>query len=163
MSSKRQLVEDLQELMASLGAANAINRPTPWLNVDLSMAQLKALIVLHHLGTGRVGEVARTLALSPNATTAVLDHLETEGYLRRQVDPSDRRAVLVGLTEAGTECVTLLLSANVRAFGEVLDGLSVEDLSALRQGMAALHRAVLNLGEQARGVDDALAPVEALL
>ncbi|MCK9485144.1 MAG: MarR family transcriptional regulator [Dehalococcoidia bacterium] len=143
MTSKTNLVQEIQALMSALGAANATTRPTPWLNLDLSMTQLKALIVLHHLGAVRVGAVARAVALSPNATTAVLDHLVDEGYARRDPDPADRRAVLVGLTEGGADYVTTLLSANMRAFGEVLEHLSTEELEALRQGMAALQRATL--------------------
>jgi len=138
MATRNQLVEELQQLMTALSTASAATRPTPWLNVDLSMVQLKALVVLHHRGIVRVGEVAHTLSLSPNATTAVLDRLEDEGMIRRRPDPSDRRAVLVGLTDEGTGWVEQLLSANFRAFGEVLVHLSAADLAALRQGMAAL-------------------------
>jgi len=140
MTSRRHLVEDLQRLMATLGPAGAATRPTPWLNVDLSMPQLKALMVLHYRGAVRVGEVAHMLGMSPNATTTVLDRLEGEDLVRRQLDPSDRRAVLVDLTESGTNWITRLLSANARDFGEVLDQLSVSDLQALHQGMTALGR-----------------------
>lgn len=140
MASRKHLVDDLQRLIATLGVASAATRPTPWLNVDLSMPQLKALMVLYHRGIVRVGEVARMLGLSPNATTAVLDRLEGEGLARRQADPTDRRAVLVELTEAGTAWIRELLSANARDFAELLDQLSLSDLEALHQGMAALSR-----------------------
>ena len=140
MASRKHLVDDLQRLIATLGVASAATRPTPWLNVDLSMPQLKALMVLYHRGIVRVGEVARMLGLSPNATTAVLDRLEGEGLARRQADPTDRRAVLVELTEAGTAWIRELLSAKSRAFAELLDQLSLSDLEALHQGMAALSR-----------------------
>lgn len=140
MASRRDLVENIQRLMATLGAATAATRPTPWLNVDLSMPQLKALMVLHHRGIVRVGEVAHMLGMSPNATTAVLDRLEEEGLAGRRADPSDRRAVLVGLTEAGTAWITELLSANARDFAGVLDQISTSDLQALHQGMTAVSR-----------------------
>lgn len=140
MPSRRNLVEEIQRLMTGLATASAATRPTPWLNVDLSMPQLKALMVLHDRGAVRVGEIAQRLAMSPNATTAVLDRLEDEALIRRQPDPSDRRAVLVGLTERGTHWITELLAANVRAFGEVLEQLEESDLFALHQGMTALRQ-----------------------
>lgn len=149
MASRKHLVDDLQRLIATLGVASAATRPTPWLNVDLSMPQLKALMVLYHRGIVRVGEVARMLGLSPNATTAVLDRLEGEGLARRQADPTDRRAVLVELTEAGSTWIRELLSANARDFAELLDQLSLSDLEALHQGMAALSR-VLPSSDAAR-------------
>ena len=83
------------------------------------------------------------LAMSPNATTALLDRLEDEGLSQRQPDPTDRRAVLVGLTERGNEWITNLLSANVRDFGELLDELTVAELQALHLGMSAVNRVLL--------------------
>ncbi len=97
-------------------------------------------MVLQHLGIVRVGEVAHMLGMSPNSTTAVLDRLEEEGLAGRRAAPSDRRAVLVGLPEAGIGWITELLSANARAFGEVLDQISTSDLQALHQGMTAVSR-----------------------
>jgi DNA-binding MarR family transcriptional regulator len=136
------MVADLQRLIAGLGTAGAAMRPTLWLHVDLSMPQLKALIVLHHRGTVRVGEVAHMLTMSPNTTTAVLDRLEDQGLIRRRPDPTDRRAVLVALTERGGEWVAELLSASAQDFGEVLEQLSLSDLRALHQGVTALSRAL---------------------
>ncbi|RJQ07815.1 MAG: MarR family transcriptional regulator [Dehalococcoidia bacterium] len=140
MASREHLVEDIQRLMTTAATASAGTRPMPWLAVDLSMAQLKALMVLHARGIVRVGEVAHMLAMSPNATTAVLDRLEEEGLTQRQPDPTDRRAVLVGLTQHGSEWITELLSANVRDFGELLGELTVAELQALHFGMSAVNR-----------------------
>lgn len=148
MTSRQTLVSDLQQLMASLGTATAATRPTPWLNVDLSMPQLKALMALQHRGIVRVGEVAHMLGMSPNATTAVLDRLEDEGLVRRQPDRTDRRAVLVDLTDRGSELVSELLSANARDFGEVLQQLPLSDLQALHQGISALNRVLIESSNQ---------------
>jgi len=150
MPSRQNLVEELQRLMTRLATASVATRPTPWLNVDLSMPQLKALMALHDRGAVRVGEVAHMLAMSANATTAVLDRLEDEALIRRQLDPSDRRAVLVELTEHGTDWITELLAANVRAFTDVLEQLEEPDLFALHQGMAALS-AVLEQRRELEG------------
>lgn len=140
MATRQALVEDLQRLITHMGASGAASRPSPWLTVDLSMPQLKALMVLHHRGTLRVGEVARLLGLSPNATTTVLDRLEDDHLVQRRPDPSDRRAVLVGLTDTGEQWIAELLSANAQDFGQVLAQLSTEDLQALHQGLLAFSR-----------------------
>ena len=47
------------------------------------------------------GALARDLDLSSGATTSRLDRLEDAGYIRRLPDPSDRRGVLVELTDEG--------------------------------------------------------------
>jgi DNA-binding MarR family transcriptional regulator len=47
------------------------------------------------------GSLASDLELSSGAMTSRLDRLEQRGYIRRLPDPSDRRAVLVELTDEG--------------------------------------------------------------
>ena len=43
--------------------------------------------------------------MTPQAMGEVVDELEELGYVRREPDPSDRRAKLVILTQRGRECV----------------------------------------------------------
>jgi DNA-binding MarR family transcriptional regulator len=53
----------------------------------------------------RVNELAREVALSPTAMSRFVDRVEAAGYVRREPDPTDRRALRVVITDAG---VTLL-------------------------------------------------------
>jgi DNA-binding MarR family transcriptional regulator len=53
----------------------------------------------------RVNELARDVVLSPTAMSRFVDRVEAAGYVRREPDPEDRRALRVGITPAG---VTLL-------------------------------------------------------
>jgi DNA-binding MarR family transcriptional regulator len=48
-----------------------------------------------------VGELARRVSLSQGTVTGVLDRLEKRGLVERSRSDSDRRRVLVRLTEAG--------------------------------------------------------------
>ncbi len=48
-------------------------------------------------------DIARKLVLSRGGTTKVIDRLEEFGYVERKPDPSDRRATIVEITEAGRE------------------------------------------------------------
>ena len=45
------------------------------------------------------GDLARASGLTTGAVTAVIDRLETGGWVRRRSDPSDRRRVVVELTD----------------------------------------------------------------
>ena len=49
----------------------------------------------------RVNELAREVVLSPTAMSRFVDRVEAAGYVRREPDPADRRALQVVLTEAG--------------------------------------------------------------
>lgn len=142
MRNREDLIEDIKEAVTAFMTASAATRATPWLDLDLSLPQLKAIFALQHMGPVRVGEISHVLGLSPNATTAVLDRLEQHDLVSRQPDPADRRAVLVGLTRHGHEQVADLQSSNLRHLGDLLARLSEEELHALERGMSALNRVI---------------------
>ena len=49
----------------------------------------------------RVNQLAREVVLSPPAMSRFVDRVEAAGYVRREPDPDDRRALRVVLTDAG--------------------------------------------------------------
>ncbi|HVR82272.1 MAG TPA: MarR family transcriptional regulator [Luteimonas sp.] len=52
-------------------------------------------------GTAGVTDLARAAQLHPGAMTRLLDKLEARGIVTRVVDPDDRRALHIHLTDAG--------------------------------------------------------------
>lgn len=74
------------------------------------------------------------LMLSSAGITSRLDRLERRGLVRRTRHPSDRRGVLVDLTDDGRSVLNEAVAANTRTERELLAGLDaheVEDLAAL--------------------------------
>ncbi len=51
----------------------------------------------------RVKELAEEVVLSPTAMSRFVDRVEAAGCVRREPDPSDRRALQVTLTDEGVE------------------------------------------------------------
>ncbi len=49
----------------------------------------------------RMGDLAEALGVTPRNITTIVDGLEREGLLARRPDPTDRRAILLELTEKG--------------------------------------------------------------
>jgi len=49
----------------------------------------------------RVNELAREVVLSPTAMSRFVDRVEAAGYVRREPDPADRRALQVVITDEG--------------------------------------------------------------
>lgn len=68
---------------------------------DLTFSQFIAIKKLA-TGTASVTDLARAADLNPGAMTRLLDKLEARGLLVRDADPSDRRALHIHLTDAGT-------------------------------------------------------------
>lgn len=70
---------------------------------ELSVPRGRVLGVMAHALPGRVrmGDLSAALGVTPRNVTTIVDGLEREGLLTRQPDPSDRRAILLELTEKG--------------------------------------------------------------
>src|SRR5215207_1690326 len=63
----------------------------------------------------RLTELARGANMTPQAMGELVDELEQLGYVERRPDPTDRRAKLIMLTEAGRQCV----SAGINSIGDI--------------------------------------------
>jgi DNA-binding MarR family transcriptional regulator len=81
---------------------------------------------LTQLGLGQL------LALDKTAVTAVLDQLESSGWIVRTVDPNDRRARRPEITRAGRALVTKSRVDVQEAEQAVLAELSDEEVQTLR-------------------------------
>jgi len=66
---------------------------------DLSMTEMLVLWKMHTRECRRVGELVDDLGLSPSTLTGILDRLTLAGWLAREDDPADRRAVVMRRTE----------------------------------------------------------------
>jgi len=71
----------------------------------LSLPQYHLLEALRGAAERTVGELAEAAGVAPPTATRMLDCLARDGYVTRRHSESDRRAVLVALTPAGTEAV----------------------------------------------------------
>ena len=112
-----------------------------WLDIDLPMPQLKALIVVYgnESTSMRMGQLASALGVAFSTATGVVDRLVEQGLLVRQVDPDDRRLVVVGLTERGHETVERPYRESQRRFAAVLEHLDLEELEVVRRGLGLIH------------------------
>jgi DNA-binding MarR family transcriptional regulator len=70
---------------------------------ELSVPRARLLAVVSEAGQElvRMGDLAEALGVTPRNITTIVDGLEREGVLARRPDPTDRRAILLELTEKG--------------------------------------------------------------
>lgn len=71
------------------------------------------------------------LMLSSAGITSRLDRLEHRGYVKRSRHPSDRRGVLVSLTDAGRKVLEQAVDADAAGEQELLSALTKQDRRAL--------------------------------
>lgn len=68
---------------------------------DLSVNQLAVLFTLTRMGTTTIGDLAAEEKVQPPSMTRTVNCLVEKGLVRRQTLESDRRVVVISLTEAG--------------------------------------------------------------
>lgn len=71
------------------------------------------------------------LMLSSAGITSRLDRLENRGYVKRSRHPSDRRGVLVSLTDAGRKALEQAVEADAAGEQKLLSALTKQDRRAL--------------------------------
>ncbi|MDN5873759.1 MAG: MarR family transcriptional regulator [Sinobacteraceae bacterium] len=72
---------------------------------DLTATQLLCLRALREHEALSAGALAKALTLSPQTATGLIDRLEARGLVERVRSTSDRRCVLVSLTDAGNSLI----------------------------------------------------------
>jgi len=85
----------------------------------IGLAPLRALQSLDRLGPSLVTELGVDLDLLPSTASRLSDRLTEAGYITRRVSPTNRRATLLELTDAGRAVLDELIALRVAAFGEV--------------------------------------------
>lgn len=109
-----------------------------WLQLELTMAQLKGLFALRQLGPVSVGGLAEALNVGLPATSILLEKLVQLNLAGRREDAADRRRTLVYLTSQGEQYVTRLRQGSKDRFREWLDQLDGDTLRDLARGLHAL-------------------------
>jgi DNA-binding MarR family transcriptional regulator len=134
---RTSLVHDA--LDAYLAFAQALHKTVDvWLQLDLSIVELKALLVIAQGEEPIIGGLAAILHVSRPEASRVADQLYRRGLITRVEDRVDRRRSLLGLTRAGHDLVNALLIGDRTSLAGSLTCLEPADLQGLAQGLHAL-------------------------
>lgn len=109
-----------------------------WHEVELSMAQLRALFTLVDGGPMPIGRLARRAGIGLPAASSLVDRLVEHGFVVRREDLVDRRRTLAGPSEAGELLAQRLRQGSREALRGWLQRLPPERLAALVSGLEAL-------------------------
>jgi DNA-binding MarR family transcriptional regulator len=130
-----QLADLLLRLTRRLRRAQA-ERLAP---LGLTPAQERALrIITRSEEPPRMTELAEHLGIVPRSVTTVVDALEQAGLVRREVDPQNRRAIRLHLTDRGTAVRDDMREARRRAAEDLFAPLTAEDRKALGELLSLL-------------------------
>ena len=130
-----QLADQLHRLTRQLRKAQA-GRLAP---LGLTPAQERALrLITRSDEPPRMTELADRLGIVPRSLTTVVDSLEEAGLVRREIDPRNRRAILLRLTDQGAAVRDELREARRRAAEDLFAPLTAEDRDTLARLLTRL-------------------------
>ncbi|WP_025916364.1 MarR family winged helix-turn-helix transcriptional regulator [Herminiimonas sp. CN] len=118
----------------------AAQRHSAWIDKQCGVngAQLWVMQELSETPNMRVGEIANRLAIHQTTTSNLIEILNKRGYIVKSLDPDDKRATRLSLSEAG---MALLERAPKPARGllpQAVRQLDASQLSQLDAGLQAL-------------------------
>ena len=87
---------------------------------------------------GSAVEMIRSLGVTRQAASQLIDTLVLRGYLSREINPEDRRRMNIVLTERGRAAAAAIRAGIDQVEAELARMLTPADLAGLRAGLAAL-------------------------
>jgi DNA-binding MarR family transcriptional regulator len=141
------------EAPLAVAATLAILRTAAWL-----IEEVEPVFTAHRTTSGRFdmldalksfGRPARPVELKERlhvpaqTVTGLLDALEKGGFVRRALNPSDRRSLLVELTESGAALIDGLCPPLAEIESACLSGLSPAELERLTAMLGAIQSTII--------------------
>lgn len=102
--------------------------PAEWFSSDLTVAQLRVLLVLQSSGASRMSDIASILDVALPTATGIVDKLVKKDLVIRETDPQDRRLVICRLSNTGQDLINRLWTSGQFQMERLLNGLNEEEL-----------------------------------
>jgi DNA-binding MarR family transcriptional regulator len=134
---EHEVVAQFRALQTTLKATSG----TVWMEIDLTIAQLRTLLVLAEEGPLVIGHIAQRLGIGLSTGGHLVDRLVQAGLAERTEDVEDRRRTLARLTPKGEDLYARLLNHPLQ-MQSLIQKLSDSDIAALLQGLQGLNRLV---------------------
>ncbi|MBC8532194.1 MarR family winged helix-turn-helix transcriptional regulator [Gehongia tenuis] len=124
----------VRQLMEAFHAFQKLHVEKHGPKIGASRSEITLLLMLHAHGGEKglkVSQLSRRLDVAPPTVTQMINSLERKGFLERSIDPEDRRAVLVKLTERGSEIMERGRRELMQRFHGLIQYMGPEDAKEL--------------------------------
>jgi MarR family transcriptional regulator, organic hydroperoxide resistance regulator len=135
-----EIIEEHRSILRAIGAS----APSVWMELDLSMAQLKTLMTLYTGGPAPIGQIAEYLGVGQPTASHLVDRLVQTQLVLRMEDPLDRRRTLAQLSPGGEELaerINQVRFGTLRRWLAQLDDAMLEAFLQSSRALAAVARA----------------------
>jgi MarR family 2-MHQ and catechol resistance regulon transcriptional repressor len=99
------------------------------------------LELLLHKGPTPVNTIGKKVLITSGSMTPAIDRLEAKGYVQRRPHPTDRRVVVVHLTDEGRGVIAGAFQSHETALEDVINVLDINERQTLIALLKKLGRA----------------------
>jgi DNA-binding MarR family transcriptional regulator len=114
---------------------------------ELTLPQLRALVVLDDDAVVTVKALAERLGIQPSTTTRLVDRLVAKHLIERAPGVEDRREVLLSLSRAGRRVVDQSMEFRRQAIREILESLTRAERASVLDAFAVFAAAGESLAD----------------
>lgn len=104
----------------------------------LTVSRTHLLWVLAGTGPTTQQALAGAMSVSARNITGLVDALEGAGYVKRSPHPTDRRATIVSLTDAGESTMSTMARDHAKLSGDLMNAVDPTDRDAFSRGLDAI-------------------------
>ena len=132
-----------EQIRAVLAAQNRLQcvfaaQKQEWAKLDLTMGQLKAIMILAGNQRVTISQLADMLKIGKPSASILVDRLVHLNHVRRTEDENDRRNTILTLTDEGSQLATQLRQGSLERMTQWFAAMAPDDLAALQRGLEAL-------------------------
>jgi DNA-binding MarR family transcriptional regulator len=149
---KNSLISHITSLAEEIYRAIGPSIPQEWLVSDITIAQLRVLLVLYAEGPSRMSVLATRIGVALPTITGIVDNLVKKEMVVRRADTEDRRLVICTLSPRGQETVSHLWAMGRFHVENLLDGLTVDQLKIADEVATLLLGNTIKNLDSVRGV-----------
>ena len=99
----------------------------------------RILMLLDDKNPSTVGELSRKSVTKMSTVTRMLTRMESEGLVKRDCQPDDRRIILVRMTAKGRRALTHMKATGGRVYERAVSGLSLKEIEALTKTLKKIR------------------------
>lgn len=136
-SDRRELTETILDLFSAFCSAVFVNLRESWLPLDVTVPQIKALLIVAS-GPTTTSQIAHRLGVTLPSATRLVDRLVEHGLVTREENPNDRRYTNVLPTSTAIELVESLNAYRRDALNAALARLAPGELQEVKRGFVHL-------------------------
>jgi DNA-binding MarR family transcriptional regulator len=150
----KSAIDDWMAIFQTMRAIQGARGDAQWLAIDLTMAQLKVVMLLVQSGGLPSRVIGERLAIGPSAVTPLVDRLVSLDLARRESDADDRRVIHVRPTEKAIAFRARLLEAGRAVLADVLKQVPVGERDGVSRALSVLRESAMRVQTRLHGKKD---------